>query len=93
MGDAVSVMVSSSVVTEGVDVVGKSSANTRVGFGAVLSHGKIGLGRSFVGGVVGALGYLGAWNSLVSADILYTWFGKFAASGRELDGGAWLIKS
>lgn len=32
---------------------GMSSANTRVAFGAVLSQGKIGLGFSDAGGVVG----------------------------------------
>ena len=51
---------SSSVVIEGVGSTGggagggRSSANTRVGFGAVASQGKIGLGRSsFAGGVGG----------------------------------------
>ncbi len=59
-GDMVSVWSSSSssVVTEGVisdGVEGRSSANTRVGFGAVVSHGKIGFGRSKTGGVDGTL--------------------------------------
>ena len=51
---------SSSVVTEGAGSTGgggadgRSSANTRVGFGAVASQGKIGLGRSsFASGVRG----------------------------------------
>lgn len=54
-GDAVSVWESSSVVTEGVGSkgAGGSSANTRVGFGAELSQGKIGLGRSDAGSVDG----------------------------------------
>jgi len=54
-GDAVSVCVSSSVITEGVasEGAGGSSANTRVGFGAVLSQGNIGLGRSEVDGMEG----------------------------------------
>ena len=60
-GDIVSVWVSSSsssVVTEGVASEGAagrgvSSANTRVGLGAVVSQGKMGLGRSFAGAVGG----------------------------------------
>lgn len=54
-GDAVPVCVLSSVVTEGVgpEMAGGSSANTRVGFSAVLSQGKIDLGRSDAGGVDG----------------------------------------
>jgi len=54
-GDAVLLCVSSSVVTEGVvsGGLGGSSANTRVGFGAVLSQGKMDLGRSDAGGVGG----------------------------------------
>ena len=59
VGLMVSVWVSSSsVVIEGVGSTGgggagcRSSTNTRVGFGAVASQGKIGLGRSsFAGGV------------------------------------------
>lgn len=54
------VVVSVSVVIEGVGSEGggwggggKSSAKTRVGFGAVVSQGKIGGGRSFAGGVGG----------------------------------------
>lgn len=55
VGEAVWVRVSSSVVTEGVgsESAGGSSANTRVGLGAVLSHGKMGLGRCEAGGVEG----------------------------------------
>ena len=59
-GDIVSVWVSpsSSVITDGVVSEGgagggASSANTRVGLGAVSSQGKIGLGRPFAGGVEG----------------------------------------
>ena len=37
----------------GAGACGMSSANTRVAFGAVLSQGKIGLGFSDAGGVVG----------------------------------------
>ena len=50
---------SSSVIIEGVGSTGggaaggRSSANTRVGFGAVASQGKIGLGRSSFAGAVG----------------------------------------
>ena len=33
---------------EGADAAGKSSAKTRVGFGALLSHGNIGSGRSIL---------------------------------------------
>ena len=61
VGLRVSVWVSSSsVVIEDVDSTGgggaggRSSANTRVAFGAVASQGKIGLGgSSFAGGVEG----------------------------------------
>ena len=59
-GDNVSVWVSPSLslVTDGVtseDAAGggASSANTRVGLGAVFSQGKIGLGRPFAGGIEG----------------------------------------
>ncbi len=59
-GDIVSVWVSSSssvviegVASEGATGGGASSANTRVGFGAVISQGKMGLGRSIAGGVEG----------------------------------------
>lgn len=54
-GDAVSVCVSSSVVTEGLvsEGAGGSSANTLVALGAVLSQGKMDLGRSAAGGVDG----------------------------------------
>ena len=47
VGDSVSAWVESSVVTDGVvseGAGGRSSGKTRVGLGAVLSHGKIGLG-------------------------------------------------
>ena len=53
---------SSSVVVEGADSTGgggagcRSSANTRVGFGAVASQGKSGLGRSSFAG-----GFSGTW--------------------------------
>ena len=102
MGDSVLLWVSSSVVTDGADserAAGKSSAKIRVGFGALLSQGKIGLGRSDAGGVpgisyipFGGSGAFGAWNNVGSADMLYTVLGKLAASGREFDGGASLLK-
>ena len=67
MGLRVDVWSSSSVVTEGVvsggavgtgagagaGACGRSSTNTRVAFGAVLSQGKMGLDFSDAGGVVG----------------------------------------
>ncbi len=56
VGDEVSAWVSSSVVTDGAvseGAEGRSSAKTRVALGALLSQGKMGLGRSDVGGIWG----------------------------------------
>ena len=56
VGVMVSVSVASdslSVVIDGVVSEGASSANTRVGLGALSSQGKIGFGRCSVGGWLG----------------------------------------
>lgn len=75
---------------------GSASGNTRVGLGALPSHGKIGFGFGCLAGLagtwyhisLGASGYdFGAWNRLVSLVKSYCVDGKLDASGLECSGG------